>query len=106
MDFNSVQNILKGFCIDSSKPSPPRPKSQAGWETNMAALQAHTLGLGKFAWQMLWTGGAADSTGNTCPGWYRSTHHNKNVCCCSPRLAFDFTLMLAVGATRRAPLSR
>eukprot|EP00911_Craspedida_sp_UC1_P001471 UC1_evm1s1110 len=41
---------------------------KAGWETNMAALQKYTLSKGKFAWQMLWTGGAADGRGNTCPG--------------------------------------
>jgi len=40
----------------------------AGWETNMAALKNFTLGKGKFAWQMLWTGGAADKSGSTCPG--------------------------------------
>ena len=29
----------------------------AAYWANMAALENHTLSLGKFAWQMLWTGG-------------------------------------------------
>ena len=37
------------------------------YDANMAVLRNHTLGLGKFAWQMLWTGGAATSSGSTCP---------------------------------------
>ena len=37
------------------------------WE-NMAALEAETLSRGKFSWQMLWTGGAANSRGSTGPG--------------------------------------
>ena len=40
----------------------------ASWATNMAALQKYTLSKGKFSWQMLWTGGSAESAGNTCPG--------------------------------------
>lgn len=40
----------------------------ASYESNMAALRAATLAAGKFAWQMLWTGGAADAKGSTCPG--------------------------------------
>ena len=39
----------------------------ASYSANMAALRARTLAAGKFAWQMLWTGGAADSKGSTCP---------------------------------------
>ena len=40
----------------------------ASYWANMAALQAETLSRGKFSWQMLWTGGAADSRGSTGPG--------------------------------------
>jgi len=40
----------------------------AGWKSNMGALQTYTLGKGKFAWQMLWTGGNPDGRGSTCPG--------------------------------------
>jgi hypothetical protein len=47
-------------------------QAQSGWETNMAALQKHTLAQGKFAWQMLWTGGNEDGRGSTCPGQRRS----------------------------------
>jgi hypothetical protein len=39
----------------------------ASYETNMAALRARLLAEGKFSWQMLWTGGAADAKGETCP---------------------------------------
>jgi len=40
----------------------------ASWTANMAALEKYTLGLGKFSWQMLWTGGSATGRGSTCPG--------------------------------------
>ena len=33
----------------------------------MAVLRARTLAAGKFAWQQLWTGGAAGDKGSTCP---------------------------------------
>ena len=39
----------------------------AAYEATMAELKATTLAKGKFSWQMLWTGGAANSTGSTCP---------------------------------------
>ena len=39
----------------------------ASYEANMAALRARLLAAGKFSWQMLWTGGAADAKGSTCP---------------------------------------
>jgi hypothetical protein len=35
------------------------------YQRNMAALRNATLAAGKFAWQMLWTGGAADAIGGT-----------------------------------------
>jgi hypothetical protein len=38
------------------------------YDANMAALRAATLAAGKFSWQMLWTGGAPDAKGSTCPG--------------------------------------
>ena len=38
------------------------------YEANMAALNAYTLSQGKFSWQMLWTGGAANAKGSTGPG--------------------------------------
>jgi hypothetical protein len=40
----------------------------ASYEANMAVLRARTLAANKFAWQMFWTGGAADAKGSTCPG--------------------------------------
>ena len=39
----------------------------AAWTANMAALQNHTLSVGKFSWQMLWTGGDPEGRGSTCP---------------------------------------
>jgi hypothetical protein len=39
----------------------------ASYTANMAALRASLLSVGKFAWQYLWTGGAADAKGSTCP---------------------------------------
>ena len=40
----------------------------ASYTANMVALRAAVLAAGKFAWQYLWTGGAADAKGSTCPG--------------------------------------
>ena len=37
------------------------------YHANMAVLNATLLAAGKFSWQMLWTGGAPDSVGSTCP---------------------------------------
>ena len=36
----------------------------ADYQTNMAALRDRTLSSGKFAWQLLWTGGAPDNIGS------------------------------------------
>ena len=33
----------------------------------MDALREATLAAGKFAWQLLWTGGSETSVGDTCP---------------------------------------
>lgn len=38
------------------------------YQLNMNALKNATLAAGRFAWQMLWTGGASDSMGATCGG--------------------------------------
>jgi hypothetical protein len=37
------------------------------YEATMAELRTRTLAAGKFSWQMLWTGGAPDAKGSTCP---------------------------------------
>ena len=39
----------------------------AAYDHNMLALKNYTLAQGKFSWQMLWTGGAANGKGSTCP---------------------------------------
>lgn len=40
----------------------------ADYDATMAELQSRVLLAGKFSWQMLWTGGAIDGRGSTCPG--------------------------------------
>ena len=49
-------------------------QDHAGWgqitdayHTNMDKLREATLSAGKFAWQLLWTGGDELGVGNTCP---------------------------------------
>lgn len=37
------------------------------YHTNMDALRAATLAAGKFAWQLMWTGGSETGVGGTCP---------------------------------------
>ena len=37
------------------------------YHQNMDALRAATLTAGKFAWQLMWTGGNVDGVGGTCP---------------------------------------
>jgi len=37
------------------------------YHANMEALRTATIQAGKFSWQMLWTGGAPDAIGGTCP---------------------------------------
>ena len=40
----------------------------ASYTANMLALRKSVLDGGRFSWQYLWTGGAADAKGSTCPG--------------------------------------
>ena len=37
------------------------------YQANMEKLRKATLAAGKFSWQMLWTGGADNNMGSTCP---------------------------------------
>jgi len=37
------------------------------YHTNMDALREETLKAGKFAWQLMWTGGDTEGVGSTCP---------------------------------------
>ena len=39
----------------------------ASYHSNMDALRTKTLAAGKFAWQLMWTGGNVNGVGNTCP---------------------------------------
>ena len=39
----------------------------AAYHANMDALRQRTLAAGKFAWQLLWTGGRETGVGSTCP---------------------------------------
>ena len=47
------------------KASATLTKLTKDYQANMKALREATLAAGKFAWQMLWTGGAPDSIGGT-----------------------------------------
>jgi hypothetical protein len=42
-------------------------KITASYHMNMDALRNATLEAGKFAWQLMWTGGAETGVGDTCP---------------------------------------
>ena len=42
-------------------------KITAAYHTNMDALRTQTLAAGKFAWQLMWTGGADTGVASTCP---------------------------------------
>ena len=56
------------ICSDTGMTLSDVQQITASYKANMAALQAEILSRGKFSWQMLWTGGAADATGSTGPG--------------------------------------
>jgi len=58
MGFNCSKGDLQ--CTD-----PRLAQLTADYQRNMAALRNATLNAGKFAWQMLWTGGAEDAIGWT-----------------------------------------
>ena len=80
--------LVSGFFWDDFWPAAgePFPDAQAGkipedtglagaaWQQitdayndNMEALRVKTLAAGKFAWQLLWTGGPVTEKANTCP---------------------------------------
>lgn len=42
-------------------------KITESYHENMDALRKATLAAGKFAWQLMWTGGRVDGVGGTCP---------------------------------------
>ena len=46
---------------------PQRAFITDAYNANMDALRNATLAAGKFSWQMLWTCGAPDEIGSTCP---------------------------------------
>ena len=74
----NIHDQVKNTCVDmgfnctpSSGTAPAKcndpslVKLTADYEHNMGALRNATLNAGKFAWQMLWTGGEDDSIGGT-----------------------------------------
>eukprot|EP00937_MAST-01D_sp_MAST-1D-sp2_P004197 g4197.t1 len=65
----NIHDQVANTCVDMglAKGGPELQQLTKDYLSNMAALRAATLGAGKFAWQMLWTGGAADGIGGTCP---------------------------------------
>ena len=56
------------ICSDTGMSAADAAGITVSYNANMAALKAETLSRGKFSWQMLWTGGAADAKGSTGPG--------------------------------------
>jgi|TARA_B110000208_G_scaffold30158_1_gene39657 hypothetical protein len=63
----NIHDQVKNTCEDMgfSKGDPRLVQLTADYQANMKALREATLKAGKFAWQMLWTGGADDSIGRT-----------------------------------------
>ena len=63
----NIHDQVKNTCEDMgfSKGDPRLVQLTVDYQANMKALREATLKAGKFAWQMLWTGGADDSIGGT-----------------------------------------
>ena len=85
-----MSNLVSGFFWDDFWPAPGEkfPDASAGqvandtglninlaewkkitnaYHANMDVLRSKTLEVGKFAWQLLWTGGDEKSVGGTVP---------------------------------------
>jgi hypothetical protein len=73
-----IHDQVKNTCEDMgfTKGDPRLVQLTKDYQANMAVLRNATLTAGKFAWQMLWTGGADDSIGGTGLG----PHVHKSTC--------------------------
>lgn len=63
----NIHDQVKNTCEDMGLTQDDLNQLSKDYLANMAALRAAVLKAGKFAWQMLWTGGADDGIGSTCP---------------------------------------
>lgn len=61
----NIHDQVPHTCDDMGLTKSDLEQITTSYLANMAALREATLAAGKFAWQMLWTGGAADSIGET-----------------------------------------
>lgn len=63
----NIHDQVKDTCKDMGLTQADLNQLTDDYLENMSALRNATLAMGKFAWQMLWTGGATDNVGGTCP---------------------------------------
>ena len=63
----NIHDQVKDTCEDMGLTQDDLNALTASYLKNMAALRKAVLDAGKFAWQMLWTGGPDDSIGGTGP---------------------------------------
>ena len=63
----NIHDQVKNTCEDMGLTTADLTQLTTDYLANMAALRAAVLKAGKFAWQMLWTGGDVDAIGSTCP---------------------------------------
>ena len=60
-----IHDQVPDTCQDMGLTTPDLVQLTRDYHANMAALRNATLAAGKFAWQMLWTGGADTNIGGT-----------------------------------------
>mmetsp|Transcript_894 Transcript_894/g.2044 ORF Transcript_894/g.2044 Transcript_894/m.2044 type:complete len:441 (-) Transcript_894:36-1358(-) len=63
----NIHDQVRDTCEDMGLTKTDLEQLTASYLANMAALRNATIAAGKFAWQMLWTGGVADNIGSTGP---------------------------------------
>lgn len=61
----NIHDQVRNTCQDMGLTSADLAQLTSDYEDNMAALRNATLEAGKFAWQMLWTGGSDTNIGGT-----------------------------------------
>lgn len=61
----NIHDQVKNTCEDMGLTKADLVQLTKDYQANMAALRNATLDAGKFAWQMLWTGGPPDNIGGT-----------------------------------------
>ncbi len=58
----NIHDQVKNTCEDMGLTKADLVQLTSDYQRNMEALRTATLDAGKFAWQMMWTGGAADTS--------------------------------------------